>query len=124
MGLVSLTFGEGRNSFSVKPYIEVIRPEDVIEYDATSEPKFEVVKVSTFYGSDEVYLVGKVIAGKIEPRMQGCIGEKTFRVEEINSKYPKCTYAKQGMTVGMSTQGLCKDDIQPGTVISFSFGKQ
>ena len=123
MGLVSLTFGEGRNSFSVKPYIEVIRPEDVIEYDAHSAPTFEVVKVSTFYGSDEVYLVGKVLAGKIEPRMHGRIGEKAFIVEEINSKYPKCTYAKQGMTVGMSTQGLNKEDVQAGTIISFAFNK-
>ena len=121
MGLVSLTFGEGRNNFSIKPHIEVIRPEDVIEYDATAEPTFEVVKVSTFYGSDEVYLVGKVVSGKIEPKMKGRVGEKTFMVEEINSKYPKCTYAKQGMTVGMSTAGLRKEEVQTGSVIAFSF---
>lgn len=113
MSLTSLTFGNSRNKMSVASAIQVLsRPEDKIRVTAGAEPKLEVQKISTFLGFDGVYIIGKVTSGVIAPQMMGVsTGGKTFRVTEIESKYPNCAVAKQGMTVGISLEGVHKDDI-------------
>ena len=121
MSLVSLTFGNGREKMSVASHIQVIhRPEDNIKADRGAVPAFEVQKVSTFLGFNGIYLIGKVTKGIIAPAMIGKVTNgKTFRVTEIESKYPNCEVGKQGMTVGLSIEGVEKEDIDRGHVLTF-----
>jgi len=85
------------------------RPEDSIRVEPGKEPKLEVQKISTFLGFNGVYIIGKVKSGVIAPSMMGISPTgKTFRVTEIESKYPNCAVAKQGMTVGLSVEGVGK----------------
>ncbi len=117
MSLVSLTFGNGRSKMSTeniaKNALQIIsRPEDHIRVEPGKEPTLEVQKISTFLGFNGVYIIGKVKSGIISPRMMGISPSgKTFRVTEIESKYPNCAVAKQGMTVGLSVEGLEKEDV-------------
>ena len=117
MSLISLTFGNGRSKMSVAATassgIQIIsRPEDHIRVEPGKEPKLEVQKISTFLGFNGVYIIGKVKSGVIAPRMMGISPSgKTFRVTEIESKYPNCAVAKQGMTVGLSVEGVDKEDV-------------
>lgn len=96
-----------------KSAIQIIsRPEDHIRVEPGKEPKLEVQKISTFLGFNGVYIIGKVKSGVISPRMMGITTSgKTFRVTEIESKYPNCAVAKQGMTVGLSVEGVDKEDV-------------
>ncbi|MFH0970789.1 MAG: hypothetical protein V1776_05010 [Candidatus Diapherotrites archaeon] len=121
MSLVSLTFGNSRNKMSVPSEIQVIsRPEDHIEVTPGSEPKLEVQKISTFMGFDGVYIIGKVTSGMIAPFMVGVSPTgKKFRVTEIESKYPNCAVAKQGMTVGLSVEGIHKEDVIQAKELQF-----
>ncbi len=121
MSLVSLTFGNSRNKFSVASEVQILhRPEDSIKVPKGAEPRLEVQKVSTFLGFGGVYIIGKVASGVIAPNMIGVSQNgKTFRVTEIESKYPNCTVAKQGMTVGISVEGVEKEDIAQGNLLSF-----
>ena len=89
----------------------ISRPEDHIKVTPGSEPKFEIQKISTFMGFDGVYIIGKVTSGMIAPAMMGISPNgKRFTVTEIESKYPNCAVAKQGMTVGLSVEGIQKED--------------
>lgn len=107
---------------SVASEVQVIsRPEDRIRVSPGSEPKLEIQKISTFLGFNGVYIIGKVTSGVIGPAMMGVsTNGKIFRVTEIETKYPNCTVAKQGMTVGLSVEGIDKDDIQDIKEITFS----
>jgi translation elongation factor EF-1alpha len=113
MSLVSLTFGNGRGKMSAPSNIQILhRPEDSIRVEPGKEPKLEVQKISTFLGFNGVYIIGKVKSGVIAPSMMGISPTgKTFRVTEIESKYPNCAVAKQGMTVGLSVEGVGKEDV-------------
>lgn len=124
MSLVSLTFGEGRNKMSVQSELQVLsRPVDHIKVSPGAEPKLEVQKVSTFLGFDGVYIIGKVTSGVVSASMMGIsTSGKTFKISEIESKYPNCAVGKQGMTVGISAHGVSKDDITQGSVIIFQNG--
>ncbi len=107
---------------SVPSAVQIIsRPEDRIRVSPGSEPKLEVQKVSTFLGFSGVYIIGKVTSGAIGPAMMGVSSNgKVFRVTEIETKYPNCTVAKQGMTVGLSVEGIDKNDILDVKEITFS----
>ncbi len=121
MSLVSLTFGNSRNKISVKSEVQVLsRPEDYIVVTPGSEPKLEIQKISTFMGFNGVYIIGKVTSGTIAPQMMGkSPSGKRFRVTEIESKYPNCAVAKQGMTVGISVEGVDKEDITDAKELIF-----
>ena len=122
MSLVSLTFGNNsRNKLSVPSAVQIIsRPEDHIKVEPGQEPKLEVQKISTFLGFNGVYIIGKVKSGVISTRMMGISPSgKTFRVTEIESKYPNCTVAKQGMTVGLSVEGVGKEDVLDAKELTF-----
>ncbi len=122
MSLVSLTFGNSRNKMTVPSAVQVIsRPEDHIKVTPGSEPKLEVQKVSTFLGFDGVYIIGKVTSGMIAPSMMGISPNgKKFKVTEIESKYPNCAVAKQGMTVGLSVEGIQKEDVNDVKELRFN----
>lgn len=122
MSLVSLTFGNSRNKMTVPSAVQVIsRPEDHIKVTPGSEPKLEVQKVSTFLGFDGVYIIGKVTSGMIAPSMMGTSPNgKRFKVTEIESKYPNCAVAKQGMTVGLSVEGIQKEDMSEVKELRFN----
>ncbi|QQR92365.1 MAG: hypothetical protein IPJ89_04380 [Candidatus Iainarchaeum archaeon] len=106
---------------SVQSELQVLsRPVDHIKVAPGSEPKLEVQKVSTFLGFDGVYIIGKVTSGVVAPTMMGVSSTgKTFKISEIESKYPNCTVGKQGMTIGISAHGIGKEDIAQGATIFF-----
>ncbi len=107
---------------SVPSAIQIMsRPEDHIHVTPGSEPKLEVQKISTFLGFDGVYIIGKVTSGMIAPSMMGLSPNgKKFRVTEIESKYPNCAVAKQGMTVGLSVEGIGKEDMLDAKELTFN----
>jgi GTPase len=119
MSLVSLTFGEGRNK-PVLSQIQITRPEDHIKVEEGAEPIVEVQRVSTFLGFEGVYIIGKVTSGIVSPKMLGIAEDgQTFRVTEIESKYPNCAVGKEGMTIGISAEGIERLEIEKGSTITF-----
>lgn len=105
---------------SVASPVKVIsRPEDRIRVQDGAEPKLQVQKVSTFLGFDGVYIIGKVTSGCISTDMVGQTNGRRFTISEIESKYPNCQVAKEGMTIGISAHGIGKEDIQEGVEVNF-----
>lgn len=105
---------------SVASPIRVIhRPEDRIQVKEGAEPRLHVQKVSTFLGFDGVYIIGKVTSGCISTDMIGMANGRPFTISEIESKYPNCQVAKEGMTVGISAHGVNKHDIMEGAELQF-----
>ncbi len=120
MSLVSLTFGDGRNRMSVPSQLTITRPQDHIKVPQGAEPKLEIQKVSTFLGFNGVYIIGKVTSGAISQEMCGiATNGKKFKITEIESKYPNCNLFKQGMTIGMSVEGIDKEDVDKGEMVRF-----
>ncbi|MCX6798713.1 MAG: hypothetical protein NTW59_01285 [Candidatus Diapherotrites archaeon] len=119
MSLVSLTFGDKRNCFSVLPQIQVTRPSDCIKIDPSIENKVEVLKSCFFYKHNEPYIVANITSGIVAEKMFGEVNGKTFEVTELNSKYGDAGIAKQGMTIGICVKGLENEIIQKGAVILF-----
>ncbi len=124
MGLVSLTFGEKRNSFSVASAIQVIRPADCIKIDPAIENRLEVVKSCFFFKHNEPYIVGNIVSGAVAQGMQGTVNGKSFEIIELDSKYGSAGIAKKGMSVGLSVKGLENEIIERGTEIVFSPSEQ
>lgn len=124
MSLVSLTFGEKRNSFSVAPCIQVTRPADCIKVDPNIENKMEVVKSCFFFKHNEPYIVGNIVSGVVSEKMRGTVNGKSFDIIELDSKYGDAGIAKKGMTIGLSVKGLTNENIDKGTVIVFEVSEQ
>lgn len=124
MSLVSLTFGEKRNSFSVSAAIQVTRPADCIKIDPNIENRLEVVKSCYFFKNNEPYIVGNIVSGAVAERMRGTVNGKSFEVIELDSKYGDAGIAKKGMTVGLSVKGLENETIEKGTSILFTACEQ
>lgn len=124
MGLVSLTFGERRNSFSVSAAIQVIRPADYIKIDPAVENRVEVVKSCFFFKHNEPYIVGNIVSGAVAEGMQGTVNGKTFEIIELDSKYGNAGIAKKGMSVGLSVRGLENEIIEKGATIVFALGNR
>jgi len=118
MSLVTLTFGYGKQNFSVPPMMHISHPKDHIKIDPDSENKLEVLKIVTFYKNPELYIVGRVISGAVKEDMQ-C----TFRGQEIGiscfDSHLK-GIGKQGMVVGFNIQGISKKELSKGDVLEFS----
>lgn len=124
MSLISLTFGEKRNSFSWQPEIQVIRPADCIKIVPGVENKAEVVKSCFFYQHNEPYIVANIVSGVVSEKMRGTLNGKSFEIVELNSKYGNAGIAKKGMTIGLMVKGLENETIQKGTTIVFETSGQ
>ena len=124
MSLISLTFGEKRNSFSIEPQIQVTRPADCIKIVPGVENKAEVVKSCFFYQHNEPYIVANIVSGVVSEKMKGTLNGKSFEIIELNSKYGNAGIAKKGMTIGLMVKGLENETIQKGTTIVFETSGQ
>lgn len=120
MSLVSLTFGRGREEFSVKPHIQITRPEDRFASAEGIENRFEVLRVCNFYKIDDLYIVGKIISGVVEERMTTSINGRKCEVVELECKYRGAEIAGTGMTVGLLVRGPAKGDVGNGEILTFS----
>ena len=69
MGLISLTFGTGKQGLSVSTMREVLYPKDNIKCPEDNDNKLEIIKVCTFYNCQDVYVVGKVVSGLVKEDM-------------------------------------------------------
>lgn len=123
MSLISLTFGDRKNNFSVSPEIQVTRPSDSIKVDPSVENKFEVVKSSFFFQQNEPYIVGNIVSGVVAQGMRGKVNGRNFEIVELDSKYGSAGIAKEGMSVGISVNGLGSELIGKGTIIVFEQGR-
>ncbi|MFH1256639.1 MAG: hypothetical protein V1494_05090 [Candidatus Diapherotrites archaeon] len=119
MGLVSLTFGEGRNSFSVAPQISIIQPMDGLRVDPNIENKLEVKKVCQFLGHDDLYIVGEVKSGVVGETMCSKIGDNTLEIVELECKFRGARKAKPGMMIGITCKGAPREAIDKGLVLEF-----
>ncbi len=119
MSLVTLTFGNGRynemsiaNKNAVSPY--------AVKIDPKVENRLKVIKVTTFFGSPDVFIIGEVESGVVGKDMMGAINGQEFRVTEIECKLRNSPVAKKGMTVGVTTENVDASSIEPGSVITFA----
>lgn len=115
MSLAALTFGAGKQSFSVPTMMHVFYPKDSIKLDPKVENKLQVIKVSSFYNTDDIYVVAQVISGVVKDNMSFSLNGKKILVPEIESKLKGV--AKQGMNVGFSLQGIAVEEIAKGSVL-------
>ena len=124
MSLISLTFGERRNSFSIAPQIQVTRPADCIKIIPGVENRVEVVKSCFFYQHNEPYIVANIVSGVVSEKMKGTLNGKSFEILELNSKYGNAGMAKKGMTIGLMVKGLENETIEKGATIVFEISGQ
>ena len=122
MSLVSLTFGNDngkRNRFSVQPEIEVIQPWHHFHEMAGIENRLLIKKVCSFYKRAEMYLIGEIVSGVVKEGMKGKINGKEFKVLELESKMKGAPIAGQGMTIGLTIDGISYNEIQKNNVVIF-----
>lgn len=117
MSLITLTFGNKYHEQASLRFKDktVTRPLDGLAPKGPA--KFEVKKVSQFFGDRNIYLVGIIESGVLAEQMKATIGEKTGRIVELESKFG--TTAKKGMTAGIVVAGLDKEDVLAGQKIDF-----
>ena len=119
MSLITLTFGAG-NPATPCFETEVVSPQDSIRIYPWEKNKLCVKKVSCFYNEPEVYIMGEIVSGAISEGMSGEVNGKHFTVKELNCKYRNSTVAKRGMTIGISVEGISREEIEKDSIISFS----
>lgn len=117
MSLVTLTFGYGKQDFSVPSMMHVSYPKDHIKLDPNTENKLEVLKVTTFYNCPDVYLVGRVISGVVKETMHSRFQGKEITVSKLDSQLKGI--GKQGSVVGFNIEGFSPEDISKGTILDF-----
>ncbi len=117
MSLITLTFGEGRGNQSE---IEIVAPQDNIQIYPWEKNKLCIKKVSRFFGDPEIYVVGEIVSGQVSKGMKGELNGKSFTVKDLNCKYHRTSSAKRGMTVGLSIEGVSAEELEKGSLISFS----
>ncbi len=119
MSLISLTFGNKNNAFSVKPMMEVIQPWHNLKVSEGVENKLVVKKFCGFYKLSEIYIVGKITSGVVQEGMVGSVNGKSFRVIEVDCKMKGAPIAGEGMTVGLLVEGVQPNDLQKENEILF-----
>ena len=118
MSLITLTFGgENKGAYSE---IDIVSPQDSIYVYPWEKNKLCVKKVTCFYNEPEVYVVGEIVSGAISKGMTGDVNGKHFTIKDLNCKYRGSDIAKKGMTIGLSIEGVSKEEIEKGSIISFS----
>lgn len=122
MSLISLTFGEKKQSFSTD-LISISTPLDRMEVDPNEANSVKVKKVCQFFGDSTLYLICEVVSGAITEQMVGKCEGKFLEIKEIDSKYPRSKIAKKGMTVGLSVSGVRKSDINKDYIINFTIAQ-
>ncbi|MFH1225648.1 MAG: hypothetical protein V1676_07680 [Candidatus Diapherotrites archaeon] len=119
MSLVSLTFGKGKQDFSVRAPIKITQPYESFHAKAGEENKLEVVKVCKFYKLDDIYVVGKIVSGVVGENMAAVVNGKNCQVLELTCKYKGAPIAGSGMTVGVMLRGAESSAIERGGLLQF-----
>ena len=119
MSLISLTFGNGKNKFSVTHAIEVIQPWHNIKARDGVENRLIVKKICSFYKLSEKYIVGEIVSGVVGEGMVGKINGKEFKILELNCKLKDAPIAKTGMTIGILVEGIEETDAPKESAIVF-----
>ncbi|MFH1664230.1 MAG: hypothetical protein ABH986_05520 [archaeon] len=119
MSLISLTFGNKKNSFSVSSAIQIVRPADCLVSKAGIENTVRVVKSCFFFKQKEPYIVANIVSGIVSEKMCGTVNGRNFEIVELESKYGDAGIAKKGMTIGLMVKGLENEVIESGSTISF-----
>ena len=119
MSLISLTFGDKKQSFSTE-LTSISTPLDRMEVDPSEESSVKVRKVCQFFGDPDLYLVCEVVSGAISEQMIGKCEGKHLEIQKIDSKYPHSKIAKKGMTVGLTVSGVRKSDVNKDYIINFA----
>ena len=119
MSLISLTFGEKKQSYSTE-LTSISTPLDRMEVNPNEDSAVKVRKVCQFLGDPNLYLVCEVISGAITEQMIGKCEGKPLEIQGIDSKYPHAKIAKKGMTVGLSVSGVRKSDVNKDHIINFA----
>ncbi|MBN1941641.1 MAG: hypothetical protein JW772_05705 [Candidatus Diapherotrites archaeon] len=117
MGLISLTFGTGKQNLSVQAMRDILYPKDAIQCQPGQENRLEIIKVCTFYNSPDVYVVGKVMSGLVKEDMHCHFNGRKVFISDLDSKLKGI--AKQGMTVGFNVEGISPKELSKGDVLEF-----
>jgi len=121
MSLISLTFGERKMSEIKSPHITISTPESRLKETFSKmqfvEGKAEIKKTCTFYAQEEVFALLQVTEGLIGENMKAYYDGRKLQILGIESKYG--SYARKGMTVGVTLRGITKDELEQGKLISF-----
>ena len=119
MSLITLTFGYGKERLSVFPHMRITEPLSDIEVPAGSVNKLQVKKVCQFYGDREVYVLGTVVSGFVGKDMSGKANGKFFDVVDMECKFPRAKYAKQGMAIGLFVKNISKEALENTEFLEF-----
>ena len=119
MSLSSLTFGVGREPSAAGPRMFVQKPLSDLKIDPTEQNRIEIIKTAEFFGHENVYVIARVVSGVMLQNKCIQLGEKLYKIEEIESKLGK-TNAKKGMTVSFFVPVEYKEELKKGTLIECS----
>lgn len=121
MSLVSLTFGNKRQSFSTD-LISISTPVDNLKINPDEANTVKVKKVCQFLGDKNIYMVCEVVSGVICEQMVGNYEGNAVRILELDSKYPT-KIAGKGMHAGLTVTGIRKCDVNKGDEINFALAQ-
>lgn len=137
MSLISLTFGnknafeahnknafEAGNKNAFEAEHEIILPQSGMQpgiqtsaqVTVVESSKFQLKKVTRFYGLQEFLLIGEVLNGAIKVGMHCNVNGLPAKVLEVESKHGKC--ARKG-TAGIMIIGIDPDSLQANQELSF-----
>lgn len=118
MSLVTLTFGSG--------YVEdyQIRGEksrnDGVQYKLNENGKVKIIKVTEFFGRDDICILGELVDGCVGPKMYSHFdNNKKAEILEIESKYGMRPVSRKGTKLTLMINGVKKSDIEQKGEIEF-----
>ena len=121
MSLITLAFGNGRNSYFDGPNALVSTPEGRLNQHMAKAGQGKgvavVKKACRFYSHDDVFILAEVQEGFLAENMKASFGQREIKVLSLESKYGRA--AKKGMIVGMSVTGVDENDLPVGSTLNF-----
>ncbi len=125
MSLISLTFGDKKNShrdYSQHNSISTpgSRLSQKIEQTCFAHGEGIIKKTCQFYAQDDVFALIEVTNGLVAENMLAFVDNKPIQMVELESKYGN--NAKKGMVVGITFKGITENELEKGKTISFKSG--
>jgi len=111
VSLVTLTFGSG--------YVEnyqisgVKSRNDGSRYKITENGKVKIIKITEFFGRDDICVLGELIDGCVGPKMCSHFdNNKKAEILEIESKYGMKPVSRKGTKLTLMINGVKKSDLE------------
>lgn len=102
-------------------HCEIVRPTDVFKAKRESRGSLQVLRVSTFYNTDNIYLQGFVSDGTIARNMKASINNQNLEILSIDCKFAEnVECVGKGYQIFITTAGADADFIKKGQVLEFS----